>query len=239
MFNKLSELFRLRLNLPPKTSPSLDDDIQSTKQALAITAAGSVSVYASWSDEIEERPFDIPKYTAFHGVPTIVIYVSSRYIPDTNNLANVFGRKFTWAWRGSAFLDGPYPVLRCTLSLPDNPSDPLFLESPLNIREGEVQAFCEGALRNEQIDILVAHESIGSDKLFGASYGCSGIAKVLLREVNRASAKLRPTGTEEDFRKSVRMMETKFPRASAGLEGVPSVPLVYAGEVRNRFIKAE
>jgi hypothetical protein len=237
MLNKLSGLFRPRLNLPPRMSPSLDDSIRSKKQSMAMSSAGDIAVYSSWSDEITQRAFDLPKYTAFRDAATILLYISRQSIQDSNVLATVFGREFPWTWYASTFLDGPYPILRCVLSVPDHPSNPLFLESPLNIREGEVQAFCEAALRYELIDIMVAHETIGSDKLFGASYRCSKIGNAFRREVNRVSAELRPTATEEDFRKSIRMMEAKFPQPSAGLRDGSGVPLIYAGQPRNIVIK--
>jgi len=238
MFEKLGKWFSPSLNFPPKTTGSLEDAIRSEKQSIAGSGAGKVAIYASWSDEMEHRPFDIPMYTAIHDSATILVYISSGSIADGRDLEKIFREELPWTLHMSAFLDGPYPVLRFTLSVPDDPANPLMLETPLDIRMGDIQAFCEAALRKEQIDLIVSHESVGSDNSWAASYRCKGIAKLLRREVNQAAAKLQPVATEEDFNKSVRRMEAKFQEPSAGIDDAAGIQLVFAGPARNRSINA-
>ena len=134
---------RQKLKFPPRTNRSLEDGLRKSQQDQAMAAIGTMKTYADWGDIFKTRPFDIPFYTALNGRACILIYFSARSVPQAGVIGETLASGRAWILHTAAFLQGSYPLLRCNLVFPDNPRDPFFLESPLNLRDGDVQDFCQ------------------------------------------------------------------------------------------------
>ncbi len=229
--------FNHGIELPPRTSPSLEDSLVTQGQEMASTQLGEFKIYSSWWDELKHRPFDRPEYVAFGGTPALVVYLSSEAVRTPSLLKQMFAEQRSWYWFVSAFLAGPFPVLRCSLLVPDNPADPLVLESPLNICNGDVQEFCKGVVAKEELDLIVGHEGLPREEYAAVSMRAPGVAALLRREYNQAARALSPDATGDDFVASVGLLEQQFPTALSGLEPSRAIRLAFAGNARNAFIQ--
>lgn len=235
----MADKFDHGIDLPPRTSPSLEDSLVTQGQDLASSQLGQLRIYSSWWEELKHRPFDRPEYVAFAGTPALVVYLSSDAVRSPSLLKQIFAEQRSWYWFVSAFLAGPFPVLRCSLMVPDNPADPFVLESPLNICNGDVQEFCKGFVLKEELDLVVGHEELPREEYAAVSLRAPGVAGLLRREYNMASHALSPDATTDDFVASVGLLEQQFPTALSGLEPSHAVRLGFAGSARNPFIQFE
>jgi hypothetical protein len=226
-----------QLRLPRRTNNSLEDDIAAQRQQQLSQSVAVWGLCASWWDELRLRPFDVPRYLALNGAATIVAYLASS-TTSPRAIKSVFVDSGpAWIWRIESFLEGPCPVLRCRVTLPDDPRNPLVLESPLNIRDGDVQEFMEAVTTREQVDIFVAHQDWPEMSYAAACFDAPGIAAVVEAEVNRAADQLDADATEEDYESSVELMESRFPSAADGPGRTRPVRLTLSGQPRNQFIR--
>jgi len=225
------------LAFPPRASPSLEDDLKREQRQFA-ASAGSVHTLADWDDILSSRPLDVPFLTALNGRATILIYFSSQSVPDAGVIQEVLSSRRPWLMHTSAFLQGPYPILRFHLVFPDNPQDPFFLEAPLDIRSGNVQDFCKAIMGDEHMDIILKHET-QAEGCYATEFHGAGLAAILGREVRQVIAGMQPGSMGAEFRAGVRAMESAFRTPSDGIDRAKCVRLVLTGSARNKLIRYE
>lgn len=190
----------------------------------------------SWSDIIKKRPADVPFYTALKGRACILVLLSSQTVRDPDVIEKVLTSNLPLALQVEAFLKGTYPILRCNFVFPDNPKDPLILESPLDVTDGNVQDFCNAIIGDETIDVILTHET-SRDEIGACAVQASGLADMLKREVNRVLAELKPAATVQDFNDSMKTMEHVFPSGSAGVSAQKCARLKITGEARHKLVE--
>jgi len=227
---------RQKLKFPPRTSRSLEDGLRKSQQDQAMAAIGEYRTISDWGNVFETRPFDIPFYTALNDRACILIYFSARSVPRAEIIGQTLGSRRPWILHTAAFLQGSYPLLRCNLVFPDNPQDPFFLESPLNLRGGDVQDFCHAILADEYIDVIINHEQL-SKGLYTCAFHAPGLSSILRKELEQVLKNLKQTATEADFNASVRKMESVFPSGSAGIDRAKCTRLMLAGDAQNKIIE--
>lgn len=197
--------------------------------------ASGANVIVDWDALLSQRPFDRPFYTAFNNRATILVRVSSGSINNPRIIQATLEAGRPWLLNISAFVGGAYPILRCVLGIPDNPADPLLLESPLDLREGDAQAFCQALLADEAIDMVLQHEYQRGD-LFMVAVGAAGLAASLRREVEQVLQRLPSTTGEDEFQLAVRQMEAMFPHVAKSLDRAKSVWLAIKGPPKNEVL---
>ena len=224
-------------SFPPRRNRSLQDRLDRQKQeTLEIKAVGESHIFVGWDDILKERPMDAPYYTAFKGRACVVILMSSQSVRNAELIETVLASERPLALQVEAFLKGSYPILRCNFVFPDNPDDPLVLESPLDVTDGDVQDFCNAVIGDETVDIILTHEQLdGGTYAFAAR--ASRLAEVLRQEVNRALGALKPAATVQDFHESVKAMEGVFPSGSSGVSPQKCVRMKIVGEARHKHIE--
>ena len=225
-----------KLKFPPRTSSSLEDSLRKSQQDQAMAAVGTMRTYADWGDIFKTRPFDIPFYTALNGRACILIYFSARSVPQAGVIKETLASGRAWILHTAAFLQGSYPLLRCNLVFPDNPRDPFFLESPLNLRDGDVQDFCQAILADDYIDVIIKHEQL-SEGQYTCAFHAPGLPSILRKELEQVLKNLKQTATKADFTASARRMESIFPSSSAGIDRAKCARLEFSGEAKNKIIE--
>ncbi len=153
-------------------------------------------------------------------------------------LVPLLARGSKWRLFVSAFLDGDYPVLRCNLSIPDNPRDPLLLETGLDLGDGDVQAFCEAAVATDRVAIVVTHEKLNEDDCREAAFSAPDLPDVVHREIERMAGRFTPNLTREHFDDAIEKMASVFPSPFQGLESAGCAPLIVDREVSHPLISS-
>ena len=177
---------------------------------------GSIQLLDTWSSELANRPLDIPWYTAVKDVAHIAVLVSRRSI-DTESVLDGIGSDVSFfQLHARGFLEGGYPILRMNLFVPDNLAAPLCLESPLDIRDGDVQDFISATQKDERVRIIIGHEA--SPNFVRAWEAKSPKVGYLLAEETRRILERPLAGGENEFRRSVAAMERSFARATDGID---------------------
>jgi hypothetical protein len=233
MFDK----WRSAPTLPGRISASLEDDLEQQKHEAAMQAIGQFEIFGSWSDQLSRRPFDKPMYTALAGIPTILVYFSTQAVASRELFERIFTEQRPWAFWVMAIADGPFPVLRTVLVAPDDPRRPYAMESPLDVRQGDVQAFCEAAFDQEYVDLMATHTEMPEGTHAASSYHAPGLSAAMRREVRRVAARVPGDATREDFQTGVQAMEARYASPFDGLEPNARISLTFAGEARNPIIK--
>jgi hypothetical protein len=203
---------------------------------MAMTSTGAMKFMVSWWDELKSRPFDTPRFTAVKGTPSIVIYLSANAIPSPTDLEHLLKAGPAWLWYLTAFVDGPYPILRSSLKMPDNPRDPYVFESPLDIRSGDVQDFCVAAATNESIDIILGHQMFPLREHAAVSFDAPGLRPLVRGQFERARSHLRDDATEDHFQASIELLEQTYASPAVGLDRRNAIRLSVAGEAQNAFL---
>ena len=224
---------------PQRTSPSLEDNLKRQKQeALEMKAIGEHVTVASWFDILRKRPMDTPFYTALKKRACLLVFLSSASVRQVKVLDGIFREGGALALQAEAFLQGPHPLLRMNLLIPDNPADPLILESPLNAQEGNVQDFCTAVWADEHIDVLVTHEQCAADeRLYGVTCSAVGLANALKKQVKSVLGGLPVAASKEGFQNTVRMMNRVFPSGNAGVSPQKCVRLPVIGPAVHRHVE--
>ncbi|KAB2867195.1 MAG: hypothetical protein F9K46_00835 [Anaerolineae bacterium] len=223
------------LKFPAQASNSVSDNLRRQKQEMSGSGIGSVEIFADWGDILKARPFDLPFYTAVNDRACIAILFSQNNLPRHETIGRVLGSPIPLKLHTSAFLDGNYPLLRCNFIFPDNPASPLTLETPLNLREGDVQDFCRAVLADETIDIVMKHEL--TDGTYSAAFKVPGLAEILKKELGKIFGKLNPDIPRAMFFESVKRMESAFSSPTAGISPKKTAVLVLVGEAKNAIIR--
>lgn len=224
-------------SFPPRGNRSLGDKLDQQKQeSLENKAIGESIILANWNDLLEKRPMDIPYFTALKARATILVFLSRQSIQQANIIETVLNSNLPLALQVEAFLKGTYPILRCNFVFPDNPRDPLILETPLDVTDGNVQDFCNAVVADETIDLILTHEHLGG-RIFAVAVSAAGLAEVLKREVKSTLAALPRAATSEEFQRSIKVMEEVFPSGASGFFQNKSIALKVAGEARNKLIE--
>lgn len=222
---------------PQRTSPSLEDDIRDAVEEVGEKKElGEVRMLALWTDRLESRPLDVPFYTALNGRGCVLVHFSTDSVAGEGTIAEVVAARRPWAMYLATFTGGNYPVLRSTLAFPDNPLDPYVMESPLDISEGNVQAFCRCALENPYLDVILKHESV-TGQYVAVSYHAPRLAERLREQLAVATAHYVPGLTTTDFREGVSKMEAAYPSALDGHDRSQQIQMLFAGDAKNRFIQ--
>ncbi|MBK8024862.1 MAG: hypothetical protein IPK19_26455 [Chloroflexi bacterium] len=215
------------LRFPPRTSNSLLDKMQDEKQMMSSSGISGMEFLWAWEDILKNRPLDSSFYTAVDGHCTIANCLSSQSVPRIEVIAQLFDRRMPWLLNVDCFAKGPYPLLRCVLFIPDNPADPLTIESPLNVAEGNVQDFCQLATEQDRLEIVVQHDQGG---ITSAIFHTPQIGQVLKRALEATLKRYKASLTERDFVESVRLMERTLPSPTSGLKEQNMVGLIYEGK---------
>lgn len=227
--------WQTKLKFPARKNNSLEDDLKRQAQRSSFADMGEFTTYASWDDIFKRRSFDSSFYTALNNRACILVYFSTNAIPHQGIIDEVLSLQRPWLLHVAAFVKGPLPFFRCHLAFPDNPQDPYFIESPLDIQDGNVQDFCQAILSDEHIDIILKHQ-LWEDGHYSLAYHGSGIASVLKKELQQVLKKFNARATEADFTTSVKMMEKAFPSNTDGIDRAKIIPLRLVGQAQNSFI---
>lgn len=228
------------LQFPPRRGLSITDDLRRQHQQAFLLGGqhAQPAMYIAWGDLIENRPFDVPLYTAVNGRATICILFAASSIPDHHVIGSVVTSRSPMALQLRAFIDGPYPVVRANFLFPDNPRSPFFLESPLDVANGDFQDFCLAVLDDDRVDIVIQHELAG-DLTYGVTCRAPRLAPLLQAEVAKAIAALRPPGTRDQFQASVDLMTRAFPSAADGISREWLAPFQIIGGLDHQVIVVE
>jgi len=224
---------RVNLNvLPQRMNRSPQDRVK--EQASRRREAGFVPsvVMSSWENVFKSTPSNLPYYTALNGRACIVIhFYQIEMVPDDGILKETLRRPLNLYVM--AFLKGSYPIMRFNLEF-NSPIEPLMVECPLNIRNGDFQDFYYAAIADEHVDLIAKHDS--SDSYYALAYHAPGIASTLEREVSAALEAFNPTLTEEDFNASVNVMEKTYRSVEDGVNIEESIELTLVGKAKNSII---
>jgi hypothetical protein len=224
------------LVFPQRASSSLEDDLKQEAQQLSeLKPIGALRIVGSWDDILNDRPFDTPFFTGLKDRGCILIHLGSANVPDPTVVEEIIASRRRWGLQWATFLGGSYPVIRCTLEFPDNPMDPFILEAGLDIRDGDVQAFCQGALSDPCLDVILKHEEM-AEGCWALAYRTPQLAALVRQEVRLAIDNLAPGATKSDFDASVKRMEETFPSPGDGIDLSKCVILAFEGEAKHRFI---
>ena len=226
------------LQFPQRENPSLEDELKRQLiQSYEGGSIGSSDILASWDDILRKRLFDAPFYTGLNNRACILIHFSSQTLNSEKLLEEILNSGRRLLLQIETFLRGKFPVVRCNLVIPDNPTDPFALEAPLNIRDGDVQDFCRAALADEYVDLIVKHEKSPSGRYYTVECHAPGLSMVIEREMKRTLRSLKPSAIREDFIASTKTMEHFFPTATAGMNPKKCIILTVCGKARNELIK--
>jgi hypothetical protein len=227
-----------KLILPQRVSKSFEDSLKEQRQQAFEGGIIAEHIFMiPWEKVFTHRPFDIPYYAALNDRACILVFFSARSVRREEVIGEVLQSRRPFALHMETFLKGSYPIIRCNFVFPDNPGDPLILESPLDIREGNVQDFCQAVLADEKIDIILKHELGSKDGCYTIGVLAPGLSAVVIREVDRAASNLKPNSSEADFNSTVRTMESVFSSAAAGVNPANTIKLTVIGEAQNKYIK--
>lgn len=217
------------LQLPQRKSPSLADglEIGREKQRHNWGIEGKVQTFISWDEELQRRPLDVPWFLALNDIAYVAAMLSAVSIPDPAVLGSLANSPLPFLLHTRAFLSASYPLLRMNLAIPDNPEQPLWLESGLDIRDGDAQEFFQTAARNESLVVVLNHERDQDVK--GFEVEAAGLADLLRAEIAKVAARLPQEENESSFHEAVKQMQQMLPTASSGIEREWIVPLRITG----------
>jgi ribosomal protein L37E len=216
---KVSNADRM-LELPQRKNSSLGDRLTLDREKLRhnLGIEGRVSIHSSWDELLMDRPLDVPLYLALRGEAFIGVLLARRSIPDPRLLDEIVRSRPPFLLHSKAFLDGGYPVLRMNLYIPDKPADPLCLESPLDVRDGDAQEFFQAVQRSEQIRLILIHEA-EPGRVVNLLVVATGLAELLKREIDKLLRALAHTANGEgSFRAASEHMERVFRSATHGID---------------------
>ena len=97
------------IQYPPRGNVSVEDDLKRQRQEAMEHGGGlgSVNIMGSWDNIFENRPLNIPFYTAIGDRPVICIYFSAGTLPDPGFLAEfVQQTELPFLFQAKAFLEG-------------------------------------------------------------------------------------------------------------------------------------
>jgi hypothetical protein len=177
---------------------------------------GVAGIFDSWEEFLEDRPVDVPFYTAPLGQAVIATLVSRASVPRAGVLAQIEQLRHPFALHTRAFLDAPYPLLRMNLLIPDNPADPLCLETSLDLRDGDAQDFIRALMIHRTADVVLAHEEDPSSVVV-LPLAAARLVALLEREANVVVQALPPGADVAEVIRARRMLEQVFVSAFDGL----------------------
>ena len=206
------------LGLPQRKNASLGDHwkLEQEKVRHNMGLEGTLFLPTSWEEELQDRPHDSPFYTAPKGIAHIAVLLAQSSVPDPAVLDLLVRARLPFLLHCKAFPDAGYPILRMNLYIPDNPADPLCLESPLDIRDGDAQDFLEAVQQREQIRLVLTHEAAPSNvvTLIADAPGLAALVREEVGKLLHAPA----DGGESAFRAAVERMKQVFPQANDGID---------------------
>ena len=219
---------------PQRTTPSLSDNAQRIKQENASPVFAGVSVLTSWSNVLAKRPFDVAFFGAWKGTAAIAVSMSERSIPGSNVIEAVFERNLPFAVHAEAFLKGSMPVLRMHFGFPTADGGHFFFESPLDLRQGDVQEFCGAILADEHVDVVLRHDDMSDPgTCFMKGFKAKGFTAILRAELQKTVDGFRREIASGAFNESVKLLEQTYSFASQGISPSRKALLVPDGAVRN------
>ena len=227
------------LDFPPRISDSTMDGLRKQAQGAGEFGGGrgSLIIHGSWGRFVADRPQDIPFYTAVNGRATIAVLISRSNVPDPDDLKRVLENSSGVSIQLSAFLEGRHPLVRASFIFPDNPSNPLILESPLNISDGDIQDFAIAAMADDAVDLVLRHQAFPEGDVIVVGCRGAGLSDVVKRAFGPVVEAYETGLTRTEFTASKRLMEQVYPSANAGVRLDLATLLAFEGEARNRIIK--
>jgi tetratricopeptide (TPR) repeat protein len=227
-----------KLEFPQRENFSLEDDLKrQLTQSYEGGGIGTSTIFGSWGDFLTKRRFDAPYYTALNNRACILVHFSSQLLTSEKQLEEILNPKVRLPLQIETFLGGNFPVIRCSLVIPDDPTNPFVLEAGLNILDGDVQDFCRAVLEDEHVDFIVKLEEAQGGRYHSIGYHAPGLSRVMEREIKRALRALQPASTRRDFIASSKKMETVFPTATVGVEPRKCIALTVSGKARNEMMQ--
>ncbi|HYI12835.1 MAG TPA: hypothetical protein VEK57_27545 [Thermoanaerobaculia bacterium] len=216
------------LQLPQRRTPSMRDQIELQKQKARhnFGVEGSVQVFGTWGERLESRPIDIPYYTAPEGRAVIAVVLSRYFMRGQAEIEALRRTRWPFGLHMQAFLGDAYPVLRMNLLIPDDPKSPLWLESALDVGQGDVQDFLEAAVEDDRVDLILAHETHLSE-VVRLSFDANGLVQLIRSEVRKVVAAVPPGGGHTEFLHAVTAMERAFPNSWTGIEPANTVHMTF------------
>ena len=138
---------------------SFFDEPEEDMAKIAANNPGTLVLFSSLNAMFEERPFDVPFYTARKGRAFIVLIFSEKALPRAATIDRVASGDHPMALDLTPILDGDSPILRASLMFPDHIRAPLMFETLLNLGDEDVQEFLQAALDSDELDLLLRHEA--------------------------------------------------------------------------------
>jgi len=244
--SKVKESTNKKSIFPPRSIGSITDSLRAqTRENFEHGEVGKAGVSATWEDYLHKASPGIPFYTAFKGVPVILIFMSRAFIPDKDVVADVFhnitnnNEAALPALHAKAFLQGGFPVIRQIFCFRDTPSNPLLLEAAMNIEDGDFQEFYESLQTSNTLDFIMMHEA-GNGEAFALSLNISqAIRDELKDELQTVLAAYKDRDEGSSYNKAVDVMQQVYTSASDGVDRSVLKNLTCAGEVKNKFLYYE
>ena len=120
---------------------------------------GTLVLYSSLDVIFDNRPPDVPFYTARKGRAFIALLFSERSLSSALTLERVAYGEHPMALDLKAIVDGRSPILRASFIFPDKLRSPLVFETLLNLCDEDVLEFLQAAADSDELDLLLRHES--------------------------------------------------------------------------------
>lgn len=217
------------LNWPPRKNPSQADQVELHRAEIRHNygVEGKVVFFTSWQEVLEHRPLDVPLCTASQGRAVIVVLVSSQLFPSPDAVQALAAARRPFGLHIRTFDEGGYPVLRVNVSLPDGPKALVWLEAPLDVRDGDAQDFVSAIVADEHIELMLAHEDLPPGILLGLH--APGAGAVAGAEARRAIEVLPASPSATAFKSAVTAMEQAFPQAFSGVDPKRVIPMRLLG----------
>jgi hypothetical protein len=186
------------------------------------------NIFLSWSDLLSNKINDVPFFTAYKGTPCIGIKLSHAFVSNASDLMLPIERNWPVALCVKAFESGIFPILRVQFLYPDNPTQPLILETAINFLNADFQDFCNVLMDSTHFDLVLTHPDMG-DKI-GCSCSIPQDLKDMISEETQRVASLYQFDSETAYSNSVSQMEAFFPSSDAGTSIADYVKCQYDGK---------
>ncbi|HNW60170.1 MAG TPA: hypothetical protein PKI62_10880 [bacterium] len=230
------DFFEKKVQFPERRTASLEDNLRSQAAENNFgSGTGRSAILASWDDRFATLPLDILHFTALNKRGCILVMLSEDLVPDFATLTEVIGSKRPWKIHFNSYLHGGYPILRANLAFPDNIDDPLWLEAPLDLCNGDIQDFCTAVMADEMIDVILKHQS-NANGYHGVCFAAKGIAQVVKKEVTSVADHFKVGLSQRDFDASYERMMQEFSSSADGLNRAHVLAIQYSGRAKNYLL---
>ncbi|RPH33282.1 MAG: hypothetical protein EHM93_05605 [Bacteroidales bacterium] len=206
----------------------LNDQVDELKENKGVD---KVTVSMTWKEMLSSKSNDVPFFTAFNDIPCIGLKLTHQFVTNADDLVTPIENKWPVGFYIKTFEASKFPILRIQFLYPDNPSQPLVLETAINVLNADFQDFYNAFIIATHFDLALTHPDLG-DRLIGCKYSIPGGLKIMLcAEVLRILSKYQ-FGSETSYSESIREMEACFPYSHSGTPTNEYIKCPYEGDNR-------